>query len=88
MTEATLLPALAATKLAKPIKEVESDQSRTVKKLCKTLTNTVQSLLYSFSALQLESAESGASATLSMALAASKREELCGNIVDALKNAG
>lgn len=88
-----LLPALnAARTLSGPsttakraAKREEADQSAAVKSLCKTLQATTMKLLFSFVALQDESeASANGGASIALALAASKREELSAMITDTL----
>ena len=73
-------------KYTKPAKPKESDESQAVNTLVKTLNATVMKLLYSYAALNADQAEakSSASTSIATALAASKRDELCTKIAEAL----
>ncbi len=66
--------------------EPKDEQAVAVKSLCKTLNATVTKLLYAFTALK-DADTSGAgpgAKSVSLAIAASKRDELCAQVADAL----
>ena len=92
MTEG-LLPALAAARTlaskTKARREDTDDQSAAINAMCKTLNATVTKLMYSFAALQSDSAMGAdeAKTSIGLALAASKREELSAKVVEALSGA-
>ena len=88
----TALPLLSAARqltraTTKPKSEID-DQTAAVNALCKTLNATVTKLFFSLSALQAASSESAstASSSLTNALAANKRDELMGKIIETLAN--
>jgi len=84
---ATTLPALGGSfSSSKPRKDDTDDHSAAVNSMCKTLNATVTKLLFSYAAIQAEDNPSEGKASIALALAASKREELSSKIIETLTN--
>ena len=87
-TEASLLPSLAAAKMITTHKKKPKvdPETEAISTLCKTLNATVMKLIYSNAALMAEQtmAPDGTQSGLTLALAASKREELSAKICETL----